>query len=135
MKRIIWEGCRSELVNAFWIFLGVALVSFLIILTGCSSSRIIVKNDTIELTLKTSEQISPKVFKADVEFLYLKDQRKDRETMKLDCQAWKITVYDRISFDKDGKVIGMGKFNINNEFEVKPDTLGQEIFKHICVTK
>lgn len=121
-------------INVFWIFLGVVSVFFLI-LTGCSSSRIIVKNDTIELTLKTSEQLSPKVFMVEVEFLYLKDQKKDMENMKVDCQAWKITVYDRTSFDKDKKIIGMSKFNINNEFDVVPDTFGQEIFKLFCITR
>jgi hypothetical protein len=55
--------------------------------------------------------------------------------MKLDCNTWKITIMERVSFGKDGKVIGMSKFNVNNEFEVKPDTFGQEVFKHFCVTK
>jgi hypothetical protein len=105
------------------------------VLSGCSPSNLIVKNDTVELTLRSSEQLSPKVYKAEVEFLFLKDQRKDRETMKLDCNTWKITIMERVSFGKDGKVIGMSKFNVNNEFEVKPDTFGQEVFKHFCVTK
>jgi uncharacterized membrane protein len=113
----------------------IAIILIALLLPGCAGSKKIFQNDDIKLSIMEFNKISTMSYIAKVEYSYLKDERKDWETVKVDCQTWCLTVYDRISFNKDGKVITMGQFHVNNEFPIKGDTMGAILFGYFCVEK
>lgn len=117
-------------------FATVIAIILLCLLMGCASGKIY-KDDNYRIYVQDFIEINPVTFKAKVEYTYYKtkeqEQRKELETLKLDCQNWRLTIYDRISFDKNGKIVGMSQFNVNNEFEIKANTFGQKLFEHFCV--
>jgi hypothetical protein len=114
----------------------VAIILISIVLVGCASGRIY-KDEKSQVFIKEYIQVSPTVVKAKVEYYYPKTdkqvERKDWETVRLDCQAWTITIYDRISFDENGKIKSMGQFNIDNEFKIQGGTFGSILFEYFCI--
>lgn len=122
--------------EVFWFFVGVIVCALLMSIQGCASDRVY-KDDNTRIYVRESTQVSPVVFKAKVEYVYPKtdkrEERREQEHVKLDCQKWEIAIYDRIIFDKDGRIIGMSQFNVNNEFIIKENTLGAVLFGHFCI--
>lgn len=115
-----------------------AIVLICLFVVGCVGGKIY-KDDNYRIYVQDFVEINPVTFKAKVEYTYYKtkerEQRKELETMKLDCQNWRLTIYDRISFDKNGKIVGMSQFNVNNEFPVEGNTIGSLLFGHFCVDR
>jgi hypothetical protein len=106
------------------------------LLTGCSSNRIF-RSDEMQVYVREYQQSSPTEIKARVEYYYAKTEKaeakRDRENIKLDCQGWRITVLDRITFDQYGRIRSMSQFNLNNEFLIQGNTIGSILFGHFCV--
>jgi len=114
------------------------VVIIFIVLTGCASGRIY-KDEKSQIYIKVYNQVSPTIVKAKVEYYYPRTDKqtehKDWETIKLDCQAWTIAIYDRISFDENGKIKSMSQFNIDNEFKIQGNTFGAILFDYFCIEK
>jgi hypothetical protein len=117
-------------------YLGYLTIIAICLLTGCASNRIF-KNDEVQVSVKEYQQSSPTEVKARVEYYYAKtekaDERRERENIRLDCQGWKITVLDRVTFDQYGRIRSMSQFNLNNEFLIQGDTIGAILFGRFCI--
>lgn len=113
----------------------IAIILIALFLPSCTGGHKVFKNDDIELSIKESRKVSTMSYVAKVEYLHPKNQKRDLETIRVDCQMWTLTVYDRISFNKNGKVIMMGQFHVDNEFKIKGDTMGSMLFGYFCVDR
>jgi hypothetical protein len=105
-------------------------------LPGCASNRIF-KNDEVKVYVDNYVQSSPTEVKARIEYYYAKTEKveahQERENIRLDCQGWRITVLDRVTFDQYGRIRSMSQFNLNNEFLIQGDTIGSILFGRFCV--